>query len=56
MYQGPGSTVDTLMLGTYVGPTLEGSLSGLFQKQQVRSKQRKMKENWPDGRGEGLLS
>lgn len=47
--------MDTLMLGTYVGPTLDGALSGLFQKQQVRSKQRKMKENWPDGRGEVLL-
>lgn len=41
--------------GTYVGPTLEGSLTELFQKQQVRPKQRKMKENWPDGRGEGAF-
>lgn len=41
--------------GTYVGPTLEGSLTGLFQKQQVRPKQRKMKENWPDARGEGCF-
>lgn len=48
--------MDMPMPVTHVGPALDGSLSGLFQEQQVRSKQREMKENWPDGRGEGLLS
>ena len=43
--------MDAPMPVKHVGPALEGSLSGLFQKQQVRSKQREMKENWPDGRG-----
>ena len=36
--------MDTVMHMMYVAPALEGSLSGLLQKQNVRSKQRP--ERW----------